>query len=106
MYRANYPVDNPSDYWKIFIQNLLGSFSGRDIKASSKQRGAFCFFTSYLNLANRLNLTPKIIDRLFNTYQTDLPRKVDVVDEVGRWKIRWALVDDEPETTPHSTCNK
>jgi hypothetical protein len=66
----------------------------------------FVFFTSYLNLANRLNLTPKIIDRLFNTYQTDLPRNVDVVDEVGRWKIRWALVDDEPETTPHSTCNK
>ena len=23
-----------------------------------------------------------------------LPRKVDVVDEVERWKIRWALVDD------------
>ena len=41
------------------------------------------FFTSYLNLANLLNLTPEIIDRLFNAYQTDLPWKVDVVDEVG-----------------------
>jgi hypothetical protein len=47
-----------------------------------------------------------IIDRLFNAHQTDLPRKVVVVDEVGCWKIRWALVDDKPETTPHSTCNK
>jgi len=26
MYRAKYPVDNPSDYWKIYIQSLLGSF--------------------------------------------------------------------------------
>ena len=36
----------------------------------------------------------------------NLPRKVDVVDEVGRWKIRWDLVDDKPETilhTPHAT---
>ena len=83
MYRANYPVDNPSDYWKISIYSLLGSFSGRDVKASSKQRGSFSF-TSYLNLVSLLNLTPEIIDRLFNSYQTDLPRKVDVVDEVGR----------------------
>ena len=42
------------------------------------------------------NLTPKIVDRLSNTYQTDLPRKVDVVDEVERWKIRWAFVDNKP----------
>ena len=53
---------------------------------------------SYLNPAILLNLTAEIIDRLFTAYQTDLPRKVDFVDEVGRWKIRWALVDDKPET--------
>jgi hypothetical protein len=28
----------------------------------------------------------------------DLPRKLDFVDEVERWKIRRALVDDKPET--------
>jgi hypothetical protein len=39
------------------------------------------------------NLTPEIVDRLFNTYQRDLPRQVDYMDEVGRWKIRWDLVD-------------
>ena len=33
-----------------------------------------------------------------NAYQTDLTKKVDFVDEVERWKIRWALVDDKPET--------
>jgi len=43
---------------------------------------------------------------LFNAYQTDLTKKVDFVDEVERWKIRWALVDDKPESTRHSTCNK
>ena len=62
---------------------------------------------SYLNPANLLNLTPEIIDRLVNAYQRDLPRKVDFVDEVERWKIRWALVDDKPEYTRHSIqCNK
>ena len=52
---------------------------------------------SYNNPASLLNLTPVIVDRLFNAYQRDLPRKVDFVDEVERWKIRWVLVDDKPE---------
>ena len=47
MFRANYPVDNPSDYWKIslvpYLLGNLGSFSGRDFKAISKQRGAGFF---------------------------------------------------------------
>jgi len=43
------------------------------------------------------NLTPEIVDRLFNAYQRDLPRKVHFVDDVERWKISWALVDDKPE---------
>jgi hypothetical protein len=63
---------------------------------------------SYLNPANLLNLTPEINDtsRLFNAYQSDLPRKVYLVDEVECWKIRWALVDDKPERlldTLHAT---
>ena len=61
---------------------------------------------SYLNPASLLNLTPEIVDRLFNAYQTDLARKVEFVDEVERWKIRWALVDDRPERlldTLHAT---
>jgi hypothetical protein len=33
-------------------------------------------------------------------------RKLYFVDEVELWKIRWVLVDDKPETTRHSTCNK
>ena len=42
------------------------------------------FFPSYLNPARLLNLTPEIVDRLCNAYQTDLQRKVDFVDEVER----------------------
>jgi hypothetical protein len=63
-------------------------------------------FASYLNPASLLNLTHEIVDRLFNAYQRDLPRKVDFVDGVERWKIRWALVDDKPERlldTLHAT---
>jgi hypothetical protein len=63
---------------------------------------------SYLNPANLINLTPEINDtsRLFNAYQSDLPRKEYLVDEVECWKIRWALVDDKPERlldTLHAT---
>ena len=46
----------------------------------SKQ-GAF-ILASYLIPASLLTLTPEIVDRLFYVYQTDLPRKVDSVDEV------------------------
>jgi hypothetical protein len=66
---------------------LLGAFSGRYIKASSKKRGAL-YLASYLNPASCLNITHKIVDRLFNAYQTDIPRKVDLVDEVECWKSR------------------
>ena len=61
---------------------------------------------SYLNPASLLNTTPEIVDRLCNAYQRDLPRKVDFVYEVERWKIRWALVDDKPESTRHSAMQQ
>jgi len=48
---------------------------------------------SYLNPASLLNITPEIVDRLCNAYRRDLPRKVDFVYEIERWKIGWALVD-------------
>jgi len=43
---------------------------------------------SYLNPASLLNITPEIVARLFNAYQTELPRKFDFVDEVECWKSR------------------
>ena len=44
MYRAYYHVDNPSDYLKISIYIvILDHFSGRGIKVSSKQQGAYLF---------------------------------------------------------------
>ena len=94
------------------MPRLLVSFSGRDIKGGSNQRGAGFFYgvggrgASYNNPASLLNLTPVIVDRLFNAYQTDLPRKVDFVGGIERCKSRYVLVDDKPETTRHSTCNK
>ena len=60
----------------------------------------------YNKPASLLNLTPELVDRLLNAYQRDLPRKVDFVDEATHWKIRWTLVDDNPERlhdTLHAT---
>ena len=39
-------------------------------------------------LVSSLNLTLEIVDRLFNAYQTDLPRKVDFVGGIERCKSR------------------
>jgi hypothetical protein len=61
------------------------------------------FFAPYLNPASLLNLTPEIVDRLCNAYPSYIQRKVN---EVERWKIGWTLIDDKPDTTKHSTCNK
>ena len=85
----------------VFLDYLVEEISERVV---SNDECGFC--VSYLNPASLLNLTPEIVDRLYNAYRTGLPRKVDFVNEVGRWKIRWALVDDKVETTRHSTCNK
>ena len=76
-----YPVDNTSDYWRLslYLNCLLGLFRGRTIISSSKQRGAFFSRAVYLSNPNLLDITPEIIDRLFNAYQTDLPRKVNYV---------------------------
>jgi hypothetical protein len=65
--RVNYPVDNPSDYWRIslflvFLDHLAEAIS----KSSSKLREAGFFVCAfYLNPANLLNPTPEIVDRLF-----------------------------------------
>jgi len=101
MYRTNYPVDNTSDYWKIslylvFLDHLVEEISKRVVSNVEL----------FLSPASPLDLTPEIVDRLFNAYQTGLPRKVDFVDEAERWKIRWALVDDKSERlldTLHAT---
>ena len=105
-------MDNPSDHWKlsiylVFLDHLVEEISTSKRVPGSKQRVAgCCFFASNLSPASLLHLTPEIVGRLRNAYQRDLPRKVDFVDEVERWNIRWALADDKPERlldTPHVT---
>jgi hypothetical protein len=66
--------------------------------------GEGAFFNNPASLQK--NLTPEIVDRLFNTNRRDLPRKVDYMDDIECWKIRWALVDEKPERlldTLHAT---
>ena len=84
----------------IPIPCLHGPFSGRDIKANSKQWWEF--LARYLNPANLLNLQPEIVDWLLNAYPTDLPRTMYSVDEIERW----ALVDIKPKRLLDTTCNK
>ena len=72
MYRANYPVDNPSDYWKISI-NIVLDHLVEEISKRVVSKGDRFFFVSYPNPASLLYLIPEIVDRLFNAYQ----RKVD-----------------------------
>ena len=85
MYRANYPLDNPSDYWKISIYIVFLDHLVEDISKLVVSNEERFFLASYLSPASLLNLTLGIIDRLSNAYQTDFQRKVDFVDEVERW---------------------
>ena len=62
MFRANYPVDNPSDYWKIslylvFLDPLVEEISKRVVRNEER------FLASCLNPVNLINLTREIIDR-------------------------------------------
>ena len=87
MSRAYYPVDNPSEYRKIFLCLVfLDHLVEKIPKRVVSNKGSFLTF--YLNPASLLNLTPEIVDRLFNAYQTDLRRKIDFVDGFERRKIR------------------
>ena len=67
MYRANYHLDNPSDNWKIsldlvFLDHLVEEISKRVLDNEER------FFFFYILSASLLNLTPEIVDRLFNAY--------------------------------------
>ena len=72
---------NPSDHWKIsiylvFLDHLVEEISKRVVSNGERF------------LVSSLNLTLEIVDRLFNAYQTDLPRKVDFVGGIERCKSR------------------
>ena len=73
MFRANYPVDNPSDYWKIslylvFLDPLVEEihFVSKRV-VSNKKRFGGDKGTLYLHPASLLNITPEIVDRLLNS---------------------------------------
>ena len=108
MFRANYPVEKPSSYrelflYLVFLNHLVEQISKQVISGHERFGFFFVFvfvFASLLSPSSVLSITStEIVDRLFNVYHTDLPLKVDFVDEVERWKIRWALVNNKPETT-------
>ena len=70
MFRANYPVDNPSDYWKIslylvFLDPLVEEISKRVV--SNEERFGGDKGTLYIHPASLLNITPEIVDRLLNS---------------------------------------
>ena len=72
MYRAIYPVDNPSDYWKISLYLVLFDHLVEEISkrvVSKEERGGGGGGVYYLNPARLLNITPEIVDKLLNTYQ-------------------------------------
>ena len=82
----NYPVDNPSDYWRIsiylvFLDHLVEQISKRIV---SNEERFFGIFSKPSKSQIPVHLTPEINDRLFNVYQKDFPRKVDFVDVIGK----------------------
>ena len=69
----------------VFLDHLLNEISSRVTKNEDR------FLVSYLLPAKLQGLTADITDRLYDAYKTDLPSKVEFVDEITRWSIRWNL---------------
>ncbi|XP_062599060.1 52 kDa repressor of the inhibitor of the protein kinase-like, partial [Saccostrea cucullata] len=89
-HRENHPLNNPSDYWRVslylvFLDHLVNEISSRVTKNEER------FLISYLLPAKLQDLTADVTDRLYNAYKSDLTSKVEFVDEITRWRIRWNL---------------
>ena len=71
----------------VFLDHLLNEISSRVTKNEDR------FLVSYLLPAELHGLTADITDRLYDAYKSDLPSKVEFVDEITRLRIRWNLAD-------------
>ncbi|CAG2233166.1 unnamed protein product [Mytilus edulis] len=70
-HRANHPIIEPSDYWRVslyyvFLDHLVAEITKRLI--SNEER----FLASYFIPAKLGNLTPEIADKIYNSYRSDL----------------------------------
>ncbi|XP_063416002.1 zinc finger MYM-type protein 1-like [Mytilus trossulus] len=95
-HRANHPILEPSDYWRVslyyvFLDHLVVEITKRLI--SNEER----FLASYFIPAKLGNLTPEIADKIYNSYRSDLGDKKEFEDEITRWKARWSIEDNRPD---------
>ncbi|CAG2193974.1 unnamed protein product [Mytilus edulis] len=70
-HRANHPIIEPSDYWRVslyyvFLDHLVAEITKRLI--SNEER----FLASYFIPAKLGILTPEIADKIYNSYRSDL----------------------------------
>ena len=66
----------------VFLDHLLNEIISWVTKNEER------FLVAYLLPAKWQGLTADITDRLYDAYKSDLPSKVEFVDEITRWRFR------------------
>ncbi|XP_021367068.1 zinc finger MYM-type protein 1-like [Mizuhopecten yessoensis] len=96
--RNNVPAANPSEYWRrslyhIFIDHIIMGIEDRLLGAESR------FRTFQLLPAKTGELDDPALVAIHQSFQSDVPNDTaDFRSEVDRWKTRWRIVEDKPQT--------
>ncbi|CAG2229547.1 unnamed protein product [Mytilus edulis] len=109
MHRANHPVQDPQEYWKvslyyIFLDHLVQELESRLIQSEDR------FLAEYLVPVKLQGLTPDNIEKIYNAYNDDIGTLEQLQEEISRWKTRWSMtmLDTKPKTLHETlvTTNK
>ncbi len=95
-HRANYPVDSPSDYWRValyypFSGHLVEEIDMRLLKNEER-------YSAEVLLPNKVaSLSDTAAGEIYDTFSADLTQDREVfTDEVSRWKTRWSMANEKP----------
>ncbi|XP_021367056.1 zinc finger MYM-type protein 1-like [Mizuhopecten yessoensis] len=96
--RNNVPAANPSEYWRrslyyIFIDHIIMEIEDRLLGEESRFRAL------QLLPAKTGELDDPALVAIHQSFQSDVPNDTaDFRSEVDRWKTRWRIAEDKPQT--------
>ncbi|CAC5359187.1 unnamed protein product [Mytilus coruscus] len=109
IHRANHPVQDPQEYWKvslfyIFLDHLVTELESRLIQSEDR------FLAEYLVPVKLQGLTSDNIETICNAYNDDIGTPEQLQEEISRWKTRWSMtiLETKPKTLHETvvTTNK
>lgn len=104
IHRANHPVQEPQEYWKVslfyvFLDHLVQELESRLIQHEDR------FLAEYLVPVKLHELTSDHIEKISNTYGDDIGTPEELEREISRWKTRWTMSETKPKTLHETLVN-